>query len=60
MEQLKKPPLGIMPKYIWDDRRLTEIENAVIRFFEAQRAIPLEWVIEWNELTRKKQEETKC
>ena len=30
----KKPPLGIMPKYIWDKKRLSELCEAVSRYWE--------------------------
>lgn len=49
----KKPPLGIMPKYIWDKKRLSELCEAVSRYWEAGEPIPIEWIEEYNELVGK-------
>jgi len=45
----KKPPLGVMPRYIWDEKRRTDIGEAIVRHIEAGAQLPAEWVIEWNE-----------
>lgn len=46
----KKPPLGVKPKYIHDALRKKEIAKAIIRFAEVQKAIPIAWIEEYNEL----------
>jgi hypothetical protein len=45
-----KPPLGLTPKYIVEAKRLQEIREAIIRYCEARKEIPMEWVEEYNEL----------
>ncbi|WP_250538802.1 MULTISPECIES: hypothetical protein [unclassified Caballeronia] len=45
-ERERKPPLGLVPKYIHDERRLKEILGAIERYSEAQLLIPVEWVTE--------------
>lgn len=46
----EKPPLGVMPKYIWDKKRLSDLTSAIQRYIGAEKAIPKEWVDEYNEL----------
>ena len=46
----EKPPLGVMPKYIWDKKRLSDLASAIQRYIDAEKAIPKEWVGEYNEL----------
>ncbi len=50
-EKITKPPLGITPKSIWDEKRIVEIKLAIQRYVEAGKKIPAEWVYEKNELT---------
>lgn len=47
---MNRPPQGIMPKYIWDERRRDEIKEAIVRFIEVNRTIPVKWIEEYNEL----------
>lgn len=49
---IKKPPLGIMPKNMWDFIRRNEIWNAIERYVMAGERIPKEWVVEYNELCK--------
>lgn len=51
----KKPPIGVMPKYLHDEKRLKELSIAIRRYALAGKFIPLEWVYEHNQLI----EETK-
>lgn len=48
--ETSKPPLGIVPRKIWEDKRLEEIKSAILRYIDSRHAIPLEWVEEYNEL----------
>lgn len=50
MKMEEKPPLGLMPKYIWELKRIEQIQLAITRFTEAKRAIPSEWIEEYNTL----------
>jgi hypothetical protein len=42
----EKPPLGLMPEYIWIEKRIDEIEAAIKRYASADKFIPIEWVAE--------------
>lgn len=46
----KKSPLGLKPRSIHDGVRLYEIKAAIVRYMDADRPIPVEWVQEYNEL----------
>lgn len=48
-----KPPLGVMPKYIWDRKRKEELAAAIDRYSDAGKRIPEEWVEEYNEIVEK-------
>jgi hypothetical protein len=40
------PPLGIMPKCIWDSKRRIELIGAMNRYAAADKKIPEEWIDE--------------
>ena len=50
----QKPPLGIMPRPIWLDvivrSRCLELLNAMKRYVEAGKKIPVEWIEELKAL----------
>lgn len=46
----EKPPLGIMPRYIWGESRLIQLEKAIERRLSKVNTIPIEWIEERNEL----------
>lgn len=52
-----KPPLGVMPQKYWWDKvrgdRIIELNNAILRYLEANKEIPIEWIKERNELLTK-------
>lgn len=43
------PPLGIMPKTIWQEQRRVELAGAIQRYLEANLPLLPEWITEWNE-----------
>ncbi len=49
-----KPPLGIMPKRLWEYqnnlKRHHELYLAVQRYLDVNMTIPVEWIEELNEL----------
>lgn len=47
------PPIGIRPRFIIELQRIEEISGGIIRYLEAKRQIPIEWIEEYNELTSK-------
>jgi len=50
VSDLDKPPLGLMPRYIHNEKRLEDIKNAISRYSDAGREIPREWIEEENKL----------
>lgn len=48
-----KPPLGAIPKEIWDWKRLEHLKDTICRFISVNKEIPTEWTDEYNELTNK-------
>lgn len=54
-----KPPLGLMPRFIHDEKRMHEILDACNRFIQASRPVPIEWIEELNELMVKYQDRVK-
>lgn len=50
--ELKRPPLGLTPKFICDETRIAEIEAAVARYAAAGKGVPSEWLQELEALTR--------
>lgn len=48
----KKPPLGVMPKDMWDFIRRNAISNAIERYTMAGECIPKEWIDEYNKLCK--------
>lgn len=45
------PPIGIIPRYIHDERRLKELTEAMNRYTKAGIPIPCEWVDEYAYIT---------
>jgi hypothetical protein len=50
--KLVKPPVGLRPKYISDAERREEVKAAIVRYFNAELEIPVEWVEEYNNLIK--------
>ena len=46
------PPLGVMPKFIWDRKRISMLKEAIKRYLDENKAIPNEWITEYNELVK--------
>lgn len=47
-----KPPIGLTPKHIVQNLRMTEILAAIERYLNAEQIIPIEWIEEYNELVQ--------
>ncbi len=43
------PPIGLMPKKIWIEQRIVDIEAAIERYKNAFVEIPQEWIDELYE-----------
>lgn len=46
----KIPPLGLTPRFIVDEQRLREIDQAFLRYAIAEKEIPQEWRDERDEI----------
>jgi len=47
---VERPPIGIMPEWIWKEERLKEIDTAMSRYVEYHKNIPEEWLTESAEI----------
>ncbi len=54
-----KPPIGIMPKFIWLEKRLVALDEAIRRYEKSMIAVPVEWATELAELL-KVEDNTSC
>ena len=52
-EQIKQPPLGIMPKDIYYKIVALERLKGIANYYNANLPINIEWVKEYNELITK-------
>jgi len=50
----EKPPLGIIPRYLYVEQRINDIQEAKLRFLDSGKEIPLEWEVELKELLKTK------
>lgn len=51
VEQVKRPPLGLMPRKIWLQLRVRELLSAMDRYSEEMYRIPVEWIEELSQLS---------
>ena len=49
-KQIVKPPIGLRPKWVSDKERLNEVRSAIVRYYDAELKIPIEWIEEYNQL----------
>lgn len=47
------PPLGARPRFVIEEERIKELQEAIKRFLTANYPLPREQVEEYNELTSK-------
>ncbi|MDL5141109.1 hypothetical protein [Bacillus atrophaeus] len=54
IKQLNKeePPLGVIPKWLHDERRHKELKAAINRYLDDNREISAEWIDEYNLLVK--------
>lgn len=52
VEIIEKPPLGLVPKWVRQEQRCSEIREAIDRYTDASKPIPIEWIEEYNELAK--------
>ena len=46
--------IDVMPKFTWDRKRIDMIKDGIKRYIDANKAIPVDWITEYNELVRGK------
>lgn len=55
--QITKPPIGLMPKKIHDEKvemnRYIEVCSTIERYFNSDLKINIEWIEEYNELVER-------
>ncbi len=51
----KKPPIGLFPRKLWEEKRLFDVCLAITRYYQDAREIPIEWVEEYNQLIKNKE-----
>lgn len=49
-KNIPKPPLGLIPRFIIDEERKQEILDAVQRRLDENHQVPIDWMIELNEI----------
>lgn len=54
-----KPPLGVIPRDIWDWKRQEELAEAMARYLEVGMKIPTKWLEEYNEISDRWKEDEK-
>lgn len=47
--EIKKPPIGIEPKNIWESIRFNSLRQAMIRYLDVGLDLPDEWINEYNQ-----------
>jgi len=45
-----KPPLGLTPRYLAEEKRLREVNEAIDRYLKAKLNVPMDWLNEQNYL----------
>ena len=59
MEKLtrdNRPPLGVTPKFVLEERRFNELKEAIERFTAANWPIPNEIISEYNDMASRLQQ----
>ena len=49
-KDMLKPPLGLKPRWLAEEERFDEVDEAIKRYVQANKKVPSEWRDEWNEL----------
>ena len=52
MDNVVKPPVGLMPRSIWVGKRIKDIQAAIARYAKADLTVPDEWFLELSELIK--------
>lgn len=52
-EQPKKPPLGVEPRWLYEEQRLQDLGDAIYRYLSDKMPIQTEWIEEYNEIIKR-------
>jgi hypothetical protein len=58
-KKMSKPPIGLKPKKYHSLERLNEVRSAIVRYYDDELPIPVEWIEEYNELINQNKDENK-
>jgi len=47
-ENMEKPPIGLKPRKIFLEQRLSDIKQTIHRYFEVNQEVPSVWIEEYN------------
>lgn len=50
MKRAKQPPLGPVPAFVYQERRINDLKQAILRHLEANYPIQIPWIKEYNSL----------
>lgn len=53
--QKERPPIGLYPRFLYDEKRLDDVTQAILRYIDAHKVVPAEWWEEYNELAEREQ-----
>ena len=56
---MSKPPIGLKPKKYHSLERLNEVRSAIVRYYDNELPIPVEWIEEYNELLNQNKDESR-
>lgn len=56
-DSVKQPPLGIMPRKLWEEKRIKRLMLAILRYLDQDKLLQDEWVEELNYLLKKRSED---
>jgi hypothetical protein len=51
-KQYSKPQFGVLPKWLWDEKRIEDLVAAIERKLSVSEQIPYEWIEEYNTLVK--------
>lgn len=57
VDQIKQPPIGIMPRKLWEEKRIKRLMLAILRYLDQDKLLQDEWVEELNYLLKKRSED---
>ena len=51
--KIKRPPIGIEPKNVWESIRFNNLKEAMSRYLDAGLDLPEKWTEEYNEFIKR-------